>query len=138
MLSPVETIALSKCVKEKAAKDARPKLAEGPHVVDVTVRVTGHLLVAPPTATTVKESVPFETLLAIVLADLTPAARRKVRGSFVRLLAAWRDGADELPTAPAEAAEELLALARREREGTRNGNVTAPLTVELIGRAVPA
>lgn len=141
MLSAIETIALSKAIKDTAAKDARGRLAEGHHDVDFTVRVSGPLLVAPPTPATLKETVPTAALIGLILDQLTPAARKKVEESFVARLDGWRAGVQsEVPAREPStlAAERLLALARRERLTTRAGNVTAPLTVEVIGRAVAA
>lgn len=140
MLSALETIALSKAVKDTAAKDARVNLAEGHHDVDFTVRVHGPLLVAPPAPTVLKEKVPEVTILGLVLETLTPAARKKVQSYLDEQLAEWRQGEDDVPLQPsaAEAAERLLSFGRRERAATRNGNVTAPLTVELLARAVAA
>jgi hypothetical protein len=136
-LSPLETIALSKAIKDTAVRDARPKLAEGHHDVDVTIRLHGPLLVAPPSPTKIKESVAPEILLALVLQLLNRPAKAMARDYVADELEAWANG-QEPPEVQPDAlatAESLLALARRERAGTKNGNVTAPLTIDLISRA---
>lgn len=134
MLTAIETIALSKAVKDTAAKACRGQLAEGHHDVDFTVRVSGPLLVAPPSPVKAKESVPAAVLLALVLDCCSPRARKTIVEQVVADLADWRAGADELPKADLAVADFLLGRCQREREGTKNGNVTAPLTVELVSR----
>jgi hypothetical protein len=136
-LTPLETIALSKSVKETAARAARPKLDEGHHDVDFTVRVRGPLLVAPPSPAKIAERVPAEILLSLVLENLNAPEQRKARKYVERELADWKQGAElpEVQHAAREHAELIVqAAAVRERETTKNGNVTAPLTVELVGR----
>lgn len=137
-LSPIETIALSKAVKDTEAKKCRGKLAVGHHDVDFSVRVSGPLLVAPSTPVKVQENVPADVLLALVMESLKPRDRQAVLEQVDESLAGWRGG-DELPEVDILSAEYLLGLGQRERAGTKNGNVTAPLTVELVSRhACPA
>lgn len=137
-LTPIETIALSKAVKDTEAKICRGKLTVGHHDVDFNVRVSGPLLVAPPgRPSKVKESVPEAVLLALVLENLATRTRKTILDRVSDDLAGWRSG-DELPDVQptaAEMAEQILAHGQRERDGTRSGNVTAPLTVELLARA---
>jgi hypothetical protein len=137
-LTPLETVALSKAVKETAVNDARPKLELGGHNVDFTVRVSGPMLVAPRGPIKVKEDVPAATILALVLERLTRKAKAEIRVQIDRELAGWREQVNELPEIQAETvalADALLAFGHREFMGTKNGAVTAPLTVTLLGRA---
>lgn len=139
-LTPLETIALSKAVKDTAARAARPKLDEGHHDVDFTVRVYGPLLVAPPSPAKLTERVPAEVLLALVLENLNTPSQKKALQYVRQELADWAGADGPLPVAQdraREIAEAMLAAASRERETTKNGNVTAPLTIELLDRAAP-
>jgi hypothetical protein len=136
MLEPIETIALSKAIKDTAAKQARGQIKEGHHDVNFTVRVSGPLLVAPPVPTKVKETLPPDLLVGLVLAELKPLARQKIYDAVKRTLAKWlKTGeAPDVASDSADVAQQLVELGQRETDGKRAGNVTAPLTVELVVR----
>lgn len=136
MLEPIEKVALSKAIKDTAAKQARGQIKTGHHDVDFTVRVKGPLLVAPPVATKVKETLPSDVLLGLVLAEVKPPAMQKIYDAVKRRLAKWlKTGeAPELGNDQVDVAQQLVELGTRETDGERAGNVTAPLTVELLVR----
>lgn len=140
ILTPIETFALSKAVKETAQKKAREKLSLGHHDVAFTVRVHGPLLVAGDSPTTVKEDVPPNMLLAFVIGKLSRRARAELLDCAQRELLLWRqhetDVVDVAPSALA-LADQFVACGHREKPGTKNGTVTAPLTVELVSRQTP-
>lgn len=143
MLTAIETVALSKAVKDTAVRESRTQLSEGHHDVDFTVRVHGPPLVAPPSLAKTKETLPAAVLVGLLLDQMTRAARNKVAASVAQALTDWREEG-ELPFVGPEAtasAELLAEGAVRVRETIKHGNVTAPLSVELLarcGRAVAA
>lgn len=137
LLTALETVALSKAVKDSAVKEARPKLTAGQYDVDFTVRLSGPVMVAPWSPATVKERVPPEVVLALLLENLNTPDRRKASKYLQRELADWKAGGElpELHETARETAEMLLhTCAVRETQTEKNGNVTAPLTVELVDR----
>jgi hypothetical protein len=60
-------IALSKAIKDKDAKEARASLTPGEHLVDVTVRISGALEIAPDTEKASTSSLLSEEFLIIAL-----------------------------------------------------------------------
>lgn len=137
-LSPLETLALSKAIKETAAKTARDALTEGAHDVDFTAHVYGTLLVAPPQPYTVKQDVESNRLIALLFEKLDPRVRAQLIKFVERELEGWRDHeTDDQPNVVPSLlleADRLLSFAHREKETTKRGNVTAPLSVELVRR----
>ena len=60
-------VAISKAVKDAEAKTARAALTPGEHIVDVTVRISGALEIAPDTEKTSTSSLLSEEFLIIAL-----------------------------------------------------------------------
>lgn len=133
----METIALSKAVKEAAVKESRAQLTAGQYDVDFTVRLSGPVMVAPWSPAKLKERAPAEVLLALLLENLNAPDQKKACKYLERELADWKAGGElpELHESARQKAELLTQIyGTREKETSKNGNVTAPLTVELVDR----
>lgn len=135
-LTPEELHAL-KAFATKRAEARRDRLqVGGGQPVDVTLRIRGALDVGVPTAADPEKLKPAD-VLAIVLAELGPKTRAKVREALVAKCDPWWEGGDE-PTPEPEAkhaAEDLLQLAKREKkDGKKKGQVTGSLAVEVVSR----
>lgn len=136
MLKPIETFALAKAIKDKARDAARDQLTEGVHKVDFTVRVHGPIVVPPPAPWTEREDVEPRRIIALLLEKLAPRVRAQVTRYIDASFRAWRarEIDEPMPAIPAllEEADHLLSFAHRERETTRRGTVSAPLTLDLV------
>lgn len=69
-LTSHEIVALSKVVKEKVMKDARPSCKVGEHPIDFSVHVKGYLRVLEDTEKTATCNIPWKTVAAILSARM--------------------------------------------------------------------
>lgn len=67
-LSPVETQAIRRVIKDKEFEAARPALAPGRYPVDFCVRITGHMQVGNDTQKIPTIRIPQKRLMALMLA----------------------------------------------------------------------
>jgi len=136
-LSPLECFAVAKAVSEGDLKTLRPRLKLGEEqLVDVTVRIHGHVNVAGSSTCTQKESAKADQVLAWLLSQLSPRVRKPLVEAAREAFAAYRNGG-ELPKIDdefADHADDLLETAARKVNKTKAGAVSAALAVELIER----
>ncbi len=119
MITDVERLALA-TLNTKDLKEARDGVVPGKYEVDVTVRVTGTLTVAPDTEVSPTASLPTQLLLVQLLKRMG-----HTRESAVLLLSELTDTANGL--SPAEKKKLVSESGYDEAEAVYKANVTAKL-----------
>lgn len=136
-LSPLEVFALAKAVSAGDLKTLRPRLELGEEqLVDVTLRIHGHVNVAGSATSTAKESAKADQVLAWLLSRLSARIRKPLLDAAREAFADYRGGG-ELPAIAdefADLADDLLETASRKVNQTKAGAVSAALAVELLER----
>ncbi len=88
-LTFIEIVALSKVVKDKALKAARPECTVGEHPIDFSVSVKGMLRVLEDTEKTPTCNIPWKTVAAILIAKMgctRDAAEKQLVGIIAEAL----------------------------------------------------
>lgn len=136
-LTPLESFALAKAVSSGDLTNLRPRLELGEEqLVDVTVRIHGHVNVAGSATSTQKESAKADQVLAWLLSKLSARTRKPLIDEAREAFAGYRQGG-ELPAIADEffdVADDLLEMASRKVNKTKAGAVSAALAVELVER----
>lgn len=125
ILSAIETLALSKAVKEAAEKEARKGAAVGEHTVDMTVRVVGSIKVGEDYVQNIVAKAQPWALLAVALSKLNGVTI----DAITREAEAIAAGEVE---AVKENAEKAIAAIKNTTTSVCKGKVTTKLAVERV------
>ncbi|HEV3020872.1 MAG TPA: hypothetical protein VGX76_00335 [Pirellulales bacterium] len=134
-LTPVELHAIAQ-VGKQAAK-LRDRLAEeNGQEVDVTVRISGAIHVAPGQTTTREEHPSAEALLAFLLSELNNSTRDRLAELARIAHVVWLTGGGEPEVTPAAqaAAQDFLRKVTRQANKHVRGSVTGAITCKLVSR----
>jgi hypothetical protein len=136
-LTPIETFAVRKAVKDAQLDKLRPRLKLGDgQQVDFTVRIRGAVNVAGNATETKTESVKPDQVLACVLSHVSARARKtlleQVKGDFAVYRA--NGGAPKLADDLVDLADDLLKSATREVNAPKKGAVSGALELKLVKR----
>lgn len=96
MLSPLETLALSKLITDKAEKSARSSLSPGTHDIDLTVHIHGSMAIAEDTTKAATASIPLLAALAFAIdaaGAVGPAVEKAILAGVARALREGEEGA---------------------------------------------
>lgn len=133
-LDPVQMIALSKSLKEKAVKEARSLVGPGTYKIDETVRITGSMTVGEDYTSAPTVNVPHQLALAIALRK-AGIQRENIVALLMEAITMDRES-DDYKQLEAEMAEytEMVkeAVAATLPRNPCKGQVRAALTVELV------
>lgn len=119
----------------KTADPLRDQLVVGTHAIDLTVRVTGQLIVNPDSQYSSSSAPDTAAVVALLLAKLEPAARTRLLRELPEKFAASGGALPPSESVLLGQAEALLQALRRKVPQTRRGAVNGDLEVTIVGPA---